>query len=129
MYALLDLLSYPVPLYPRPLLQLPSSPFLSSTILPSKPILLSTPCTIPKLPIHNIERAAITRVASQHAFLICESAECAFGHAETWVGGGAWGAFLGGGVGDATAREMRARMRVEVRVFAFDVEFGGWVGM
>jgi hypothetical protein len=37
--------------------------------------------------------------------------------------------FWGEGVGDATAREMRARMRVEVRMFAFDVEFGGWVGM
>jgi hypothetical protein len=66
--------------------------------LPPKPILLSTPRTIPKLAIRNVEVAAIARLARQHTCVVCKRARGTLGHAETRVGGlvglaglGSWG--------------------------------------
>jgi hypothetical protein len=54
--------------------------------LSPKPILLSTPRTIPKLAIHNVEVAAVARLARQQACVVCKCAGSTLGHAETRVG-------------------------------------------
>jgi hypothetical protein len=54
--------------------------------LSPKLILLSTPRTIPKLAIHNIEVAAVVQLVRQHACVVCKYARSTLGQAETRVG-------------------------------------------
>jgi hypothetical protein len=75
--------------------------------LRSKPIPLSTPRTFPKLAIHNVEVAAVTRLARQHACVVCKCARGTLGHVETRVGGLAGLAGLGSRRGEDAGCERK----------------------